>query len=153
MGEVLFYHLTRAPLIETLYTLLDKSLSRGWRAVVQTGMADRLDDLDLALWTSRKEGFLPHGTASMGMETEQPVFLTAGTERPNQPNLVFLVEGAAFDPTEVSGLDRMCLLFNGHDPEETEAARASWRAATAAGLTATYWAEGERGWEKKASNG
>ena len=37
MAEVLFYHLTESTLEDALPPLLEKSLERGWRAVVQTG--------------------------------------------------------------------------------------------------------------------
>ena len=35
MTEVLFYHLQRQPLEAVLPTLLEKSLERGWRALVR----------------------------------------------------------------------------------------------------------------------
>ena len=36
MTEILFYHLQHQPLERVLPTLLEKTLERGWRAVVQT---------------------------------------------------------------------------------------------------------------------
>lgn len=41
MSEVLFYHLTESKLEDALPPLLDKSLERGWRVVVQAGDAER----------------------------------------------------------------------------------------------------------------
>lgn len=35
MTEILFYHLQQQPLEKVLPTLLEKSLERGWRVVVQ----------------------------------------------------------------------------------------------------------------------
>ena len=43
MTEVLFYHLTESALEDALPPLLEKSLERGWRAVVQTGSDERRD--------------------------------------------------------------------------------------------------------------
>ena len=60
MAEVLFYHLTESTLEEALPGLLEKSLERGWKAVVQTGTEERRDALDAHLWTFRDDSFLPH---------------------------------------------------------------------------------------------
>ena len=46
MTEVLFYHLQRQPLEAVLPTLLERSLERGWRAVVQATTDERLASLD-----------------------------------------------------------------------------------------------------------
>ena len=54
MAEVLFYHLQRQPLEAVLPTLLEKSLERGWRAVVQVATDERLAALDDHLWTFSK---------------------------------------------------------------------------------------------------
>ena len=51
MTEVLFYHLTESTLEDALPGLLEKSLERGWKAVVQTGTEERRDALDAHLWT------------------------------------------------------------------------------------------------------
>ena len=65
-AEVLFYHLERQPLERVLPTLLEKTLARGWTAVVQSGSEERLQALDTALWTYSEESFLPHGTKKDG---------------------------------------------------------------------------------------
>ncbi len=46
MAEILFYHLTESTLEEALPGLLERSVERGWRAVVQTGTEERRDALD-----------------------------------------------------------------------------------------------------------
>ena len=53
MTEVLFYHLLRQPLETVLPTLLEKSLARGWRVVVEAASAERVEALDAHLWTFR----------------------------------------------------------------------------------------------------
>ena len=76
MSEVLFYHLTESKLEDALPPLLDKSLERGWRVVVQAGDTERRDALDAHLWTFREDSFLPHGTDEQDFAAEQPVLLT-----------------------------------------------------------------------------
>jgi len=45
MTEMLFYHLQRQPLERVLPPLLEKSLERGWRVIVQTETDERVDAL------------------------------------------------------------------------------------------------------------
>jgi DNA polymerase-3 subunit chi len=147
-AEVLFYHLERAPLERVLPSLLERTLERGWRAVVQSGSAERLEALDLALWTYNDESFLPHGTARDGDPARQPIYLTLGEETPNGAGVRFLVDGA--DMTQFSGFVRIVCLFDGNDPEATGKARTQWQAAKAAGCPVTYWRQSDNGrWEKQ----
>jgi DNA polymerase-3 subunit chi len=148
-AEALFYHLERQPLERVLPSLLEKTLARGWTAVVQSGSEERLQALDTALWTYSEESFLPHGTSKDAHPTLQPVYLTLGDETPNGAGVRFLVDGA--EARSFSGLARLVYLFDGHDPEAVAHARRQWSAARAAGCAATYWQQSESGrWEKKA---
>ena len=83
MTEVLFYHLEHQPLERVLPSLVEKTLERGWRAVVQAGSEERVEALDMLLWTYREESFLPHGTRRDGNPAAQPVYLTTGEDNPN----------------------------------------------------------------------
>jgi DNA polymerase-3 subunit chi len=147
-AEVLFYHLERQPLERVLPSLLEKTLERGWRAVVQSGSEERLEALDLALWTYAEDSFLPHGTRKDGSPADQPIYLTTSDDNPNGAGVRFLVDGAAAASCE--GVARLVYLFDGRDPQATEAARQQWREAKAAGLTVTYWKQTDAGrWEKQ----
>jgi DNA polymerase-3 subunit chi len=94
MTEVLFYHLTESTLEEALPGLLEKSVQRGWRAVVQTGTEERRDALDAHLWTFREDSFLAHGTDREPHAAEQPVLLTTEAENGNDAEIRFIVDGA-----------------------------------------------------------
>lgn len=147
--EVLFYHLEHHPLERVLPSLLERTLERGWRAVVQSGSAERLEALDLTLWTYRDESFLPHGTARDGDPSRQPIYLTTGEETPNGAGVRFLVDGAEAGAFE--GFVRIVCLFDGRDPDATAKARSQWKAARDAGCAVTYWRQTENGrWEKQA---
>lgn len=149
MSEVLFYHLERQPLERVLPNLLERTLERGWRAVVQVGSAERLEALDTTLWTYREDSFLPHGRAGDPHPAEQPIYLTTGDETPNAAGVRFLVDGA--DMTSFDGYVRVVVLFDGNDEEALARARMQWKTVKAAGLAATYWQQTENGrWEKKA---
>ena len=56
--EVWFYHLERATLERVLPDLLEKTLGRGWRAIVRAGSEERLDYINNHLWTYNPNGFL-----------------------------------------------------------------------------------------------
>jgi DNA polymerase-3 subunit chi len=147
--EVWFYHLERTALDQALPELLDKTLARGWRALVRTGAAERLEHLDGWLWSYREDSFLPHGLAGEPMAARQPVLLTTGEDNPNAANALFLIDGA--EPGTLTGFERCILLFDGRDPEAVAQARGRWRGFKTAGHAVSYWKQGaERGWEKQA---
>ncbi len=153
MGAAYFYHLTRSPLEATLPMLLEKALAAGWRCAVRGGSAERLAWLDEKLWLAPEDGFLPHGLAGGPHDADQPVLLTTGTELPNRAACVMAVDGAAVAPEEVRALERVCVLFDGADPEALADARAQWRALTGAGCAAQYWSQESGSWAKKAESG
>ena len=149
MTEVLFYHLEQRPLEQVLPILLEKTLQRGWRAVVQTGSEERSEALSNTLWTWRDDGFLPHGTTRDGNAERQPVWLTHEDESPNGATVKFFVDGAAL--SDVSGLERADYMFDGRDEAAVETARNEWKQIAASDHEATYWQQDENGrWQKKA---
>jgi DNA polymerase III subunit chi len=150
MTELLFYHLQRQPLEKVLPTLIEKSLERGWRVVVQAASDERVDALDAHLWIYRDDAFLPHGTDREANAAAQPVLLTTRDDNPNGANVRFLIEGAGV-PADADGYERIVLLFDGEDPDAVAAARERWTQARAQGLAATYWQADEQGrWQRKA---
>ncbi len=152
MAEVLFYHLTQTPLERMLPELLEKSLQRGWRVLVKGGDSARLDFLNAALWTYRDDAFLPHGTADDPMPADQPVYLTTTDEEPNSADILMLVDGATYPTQNMTKFTRVCLLFDGNDVDAVTAARADWKAVTAAKYPAKYWAQQDGSWAQKAEN-
>jgi DNA polymerase III subunit chi len=150
MTEMLFYHLQRQPLERVLPTLLERSIERGWRAVVQAASEERIDALDAHLWTFRDESFLPHGTWRDAEASEQPILLTIHDDNPNGAAVRFLIDGAPV-PADSHGYDRIVVLFDGEDPEAVAAARERWSAGKAQGFEVTYWQTDEQGrWQRMA---
>ncbi len=149
MTEVLFYHLERRPLEEALPALLEKSLERGWKCVVQVGSPERRDALDAQLWTYNDAAFLPHGTDAQPQPERQPVLLTTTDANANSASVRFLVDGASVP--DASPYVRVVHMFDGRDDAAVAAARERWREAKAAGHTLTYWQQDENGrWARKA---
>ncbi len=147
--EVWFYHLERTGIDQALPELLDKTLARGWRALVRATSSDRLEHLDGWLWSYREDSFLPHGRANEPMADRQPILLTTGLDNPNHGDAVFLIDGA--DAPALDGYKRCVLLFDGRDDAALGRAREQWKRFKAEGLEVSYWRQGaERGWEKQA---
>jgi len=124
LTEILFYHLEQRPLEQVLPLLLEKSLARGWNALVQVGKNNSggkvdaeegpvsakkgqqalLGSLGKALWTFRDDSFLPHcifdPEQSKNEEYDQidyenqPVLLCSGDQNPNIAQIRFYVAGA-----------------------------------------------------------
>ena len=149
MTEVLFYHLQDMTLENVLPPLLEKSLERGWRVVVQSSSEERADALDAHLWTYRDDSFLPHATWRISDAPEQPIVLIASEGNPNRASVRFLVDNAAL-PADCDAYQRLVLVFNGDDGEALAAARSAWADCKTRGFDVTYWQADERGrWQKR----
>jgi DNA polymerase-3 subunit chi len=149
MTQMLFYQLKGQTPEQVLPALLQKSLERGWRVVVQASSEERVEALDAHLWTWRDDSFLPHGTWRDPQAAEQPIVLIASEENPNGAAVRFLVDGADLTQNNAA-YERVVMLFDGDDPEALEAARARWSKAKAEGAEVTYWRADEGGrWQRQ----
>ena len=149
MTEVLFYHLQGTSVENVLPPLLEKSLERGWRVVVQSTSLERTEALDAHLWTYREDSFLPLATWQAADVEEQPVVLSMEDGNPNRANVRFLIDNAAL-PVDPASYERMVLLFNGDDQDALNAARAIWTDCKSRGFDVTYWQADELGrWRRR----
>jgi DNA polymerase III subunit chi len=149
MTEVLFYHLQNMSLENVLPPLLEKSLERGWRVVVQSTSQERTEALDAHLWTYRDDSFLPHAAWRAGDAEDQPIVLMAEEGNPNRANVRFLVDNAAL-PVDSDTYQRLVLVFNGDDGDALAAARGAWVDCKTRGFEVTYWQADERGrWQRR----
>src|SRR4029079_13256925 len=137
------------PIERVLPALVEKSLERGWRVVVQAASEERIKALDAHLWVFRDDSFLPHGTWVEAGAAEQPVLLTVHDSNPNGAAVRFLVDGAPV-PVDAAGYERIVLLGDGNAHEAGAAARARWSEGKAKGFEVSYWQADENGrWQRK----
>ena len=149
MTEVLFYHLQGRTIEQVLPPLLEKSLARGWRVVVQAGSEERADALDGHLWTYRDDSFLPHATWRVADAAQQPIILTAEASNPNAASVRFLIDNAAL-PVDAENYERLVLVFDGEDDDAVAMAREAWKQCKARGFEATYWqADADGRWQRR----
>ena len=147
--EVWFYHLERTGLDQALPELLQKTLARGWRALVRSPEPERLEHLDGWLWSFRDDSFLPHGLASEPLADRQPVLLTAEADNANAAQALFLLDDA--EPGPLDGYERCLILFDGRDEAAVAAARRRWGDLKKVGHKISYWRQSDGGrWEQQA---
>lgn len=147
--EVYFYHLESRTLEQVLPTLLERSLERGWWAIVQASSKERVEALNTLLWTYREDSFLPHGAVSDGAPQAQPIFLTEQDDNPNDAAVRFLVDGAMLD--DPGGYARVVHIFDGQDESAVAQAREAWAKAKEKGFAVSYWQQDEGGrWQQRA---
>ncbi len=150
MTDILFYHLERQPLERVLPVLLEKTLERGWRALVRTQTAERVQAIDECLWNYAEESFLPHASSGEPDPDIEPILVTCGSDEPNRPNILFLVDGSPL-PDDIAPYERIVLMFDGNDEAALNGARGAWKDLRSRGLEGTYWQQNDGGrWEKKA---
>ena len=129
-----------------LAAFLEPELAAGRRAVVLCGSRERLEALNLGLWTYDPASFLPHGSEGDGHAERQPVYLTLAEENPNAASLLVMIDDAEAAAPEA--FEKCSILFDRNDPAVREAARARWRNCLAAGHTPVYWEFSAQGWQR-----
>ncbi|MEP4052074.1 MAG: DNA polymerase III subunit chi [Litorimonas sp.] len=143
-----FYHLEASTLEGVLPGLLEKTLEKGWRALVKLP-EDKLAALDSFLWTFRDDAFLPHGRDDEPQADLQPILLSATTENAKGFDAVFLLDGASV--TDMGGVSRAMVMINGRSQEDISRERARWKALKESGASLAYYQQDDHGrWEKKA---
>jgi DNA polymerase-3 subunit chi len=146
---VMFYHLTRSTVAETLLSLLPRALTQDWRVMIRGTDSGTLAQLDAALWLGPEDGFLPHGLQGGPNDADQPVLIGQGAAT-NGARALALIDGASATADELAVMDRVWVLFDGADDARLQAARAQWKDLGSAGIAAQYWSEDDGRWEKKA---
>ena len=144
--EITFYHLTKWPLERALPKLLERALAQNHKVVVRVPNTDRLAAFNQALWTYDPGSFLPHGVARDGNSKHQPVYLTTGSDVPNEATLLILTGGT--DSDDIGRFTRCFDIFEG-DERSVVNAKKRWTLRSATGYSQTYWQQADDGrWEK-----
>jgi len=148
MTEYWFYHLEASTLEGVLPGLLEKTLEKGWRALVKLPEG-KLAELDSFLWTFRDDAFLPHGRNDEPQAELQPILLSASTQSAKGFDAVFLLDGA--DIADMDGVSRVMIMINGRSQEDIARERERWKTLKTADVDLAYYQQDDRGrWEKKA---
>ena len=150
MTEVLFYHLQNMSLESVLPPLLEKSLERGWRVVVQSTSEERADALDAHLWTYRDE-FVPaacHLARRRCGRSSRSCWRSRRAIRIGA-NVRFLIDNAAL-PADSAAMSAWCCCSTATMPMRLLLRAAPGPTASRADFEVTYWQADERGrWQRR----
>ena len=148
MVDIRFYHLLTRRLEDVLPDFLLKSIERKQNVVVRCADDAQVQRLDEILWVYKSEAFLPHGRIKDGSESEQPIWLTAVDDNPNQAQVLIVTDGRVLPQEHQYSL--CCDLFDGQDDAAVSAARERWKHYKAQGLAVQYFQQDELGkWQNK----
>lgn len=146
-----FYHLQNQTLENVLPKLLEKAYGTGKKILVKIGNEERVEFLNAALWTYEDASFLPHGSKKDGNGALQPIWLTSVDDAPNQPQILFLVDGAEADLEKIPGLERILNIFDGNSETALTQARRLWKEFKDQGCEVFYWQQDNNNrWQQKA---
>ncbi len=139
MPRIDFYHLQKQTLEEVLPKLLEKALTLKQNILIKIGNEERVEFLNSHLWTYNDTSFLPHGSKKDGFASQQPIWLTAEDDNPNNAKLLFLTDGAAVNLENLNNFDRVFNIFDGNNQTSLEQARMFWKNLKAAEFDVYYW--------------
>lgn len=142
-----FYHLVPGQLDTVLARIADRVVSEGERLLVVSADERQRAAIDVALWTTPADGFLPHAREGAGDDAAQPVLIAAEPVAANGARNVALVDGAWREAA--LGFARA---FHFFDDATIDDARAAWRGlAGREGVERRFWKQSEGGrWEQAA---
>ena len=150
MTRIDFYHLQKQDLEAVLPKLLGKAYETGKRIVVKIGNEARVEFINSLLWTFDDTSFIPHGSRKDGNAAEQPIWLTADDDNPNNAEMLFLADGALKSAEEAAAFERVFNIFDGNSHEAVDKARGFWKELKGAGYELHYWQQDDNGrWQDK----
>ncbi len=145
MTRIDFYHLQNQTLENVLPKLLEKAYATGKKILVKIGTDERVEFLNTHLWTFDDTSFIPHGSKKDGFADQQPIWLTAGEDNPNEATMLFLVDGAYCSPNEIEKFERVFNIFDGTSEEALNKARSYWKELKSGGFENFYWKQDDNG--------
>jgi DNA polymerase-3 subunit chi len=153
VAKAAFYHMTMSSAESVLPKLMEKTLQKGKRALICC-KKEQMKLLSAALWSSRQNSWLPHGSAGQDDDDAAlcPIWLAGGIDdNPNQASFFFFLNSVRPDGLEQA--ERVFILFDGRDDEAVGAARGQWKTLKGAGHELSYWTEDNTGkWSETALN-
>lgn len=143
-----FYHLQQSALEAVLPDILEKTLAKGWRALVKVGPCNggaeaEMQRLDKFLWTYKQDGFLPHGRDDEPMADAHPILLSCSSEKSENVDAVILVAGAEMQ--DVASAKRCITILDARNADDRAVARKRWKLVKDAGHKTAYWQQNDHG--------
>jgi DNA polymerase-3 subunit chi len=142
--QIDFYQLTRDPAEMVLPAIAQRIIDNGDRLLIVSNEAAQLDKISSALWSAQPESFLAHGIAGDGIDSAQPILLSATPAPANGATMIALADGEWRD--EALDFLRAFYFF---PPSHTDSARTAWRAlAGKTDIERRYWKQDGGKWRQ-----
>lgn len=125
MTRIDFHSGVEDPLLHTC-KLVRKAVAAGNKVVCHSMDAQRLDDLDRALWAFSPSDFLAHVAITDPLAPQTPVLLSNGQADPPATHMAVLVNLDAQTPSFFSRFERLIEIV-GRDDADKAAARERFR--------------------------
>jgi len=135
-----FYHLERSNLDTELPFIMEGLYAEKKRVLIRTDSPERTDYIGNLLWTYNSDKWLPHGTVKDGRTQKQPIFITEGSDNPNNATVLAVVSGEELDFTapENKAFEHILIIFSAHDMTAKDNARKLWLTAKEKGYELYY---------------
>lgn len=151
MSRIDFYHLQKQTLDEVLPKLVEKAYGTGAKIKIKVGNEARVEFINSLLWTYNEESFIPHGSKKDGFAKEQPIWLSSEDDNPNQSEMLFLVDGADIELSQIGNFSRIFNIFDGNNEVSLQQARDFWKSLSTTDNEKNYFQQDDNGrWNKKA---
>jgi DNA polymerase-3 subunit chi len=149
MTEILFYHLQRHPLERVLPALIEKSLERGWRVVVQAASESGSRRSTRICGPSATTASCRTEPGARSRPAEQPVLLTVDDTIRTARRCGFssMARRCRRMPAVISA---SCSSSTATIPTRSPRRAQRWSEGRAQGFEVTYWQADEHGrWQRK----
>ncbi|HLD95591.1 MAG TPA: DNA polymerase III subunit chi [Alphaproteobacteria bacterium] len=147
--EVIFYGLTLSPLEKALPKLLEKVYESSKRALVIVESLERLQTLNVNLWTYSSGAFLPHlsDQDDMNLQEVQPILLSTQENFINKPTI--LVSTFEYFPKKPEVYEKILYVLDISTPQFLKSTQTLMKRYQDQGALVTFWKQSkEKGWEK-----
>jgi DNA polymerase-3 subunit chi len=148
--EVVLYGLTITPLEKTLPKLLEKIYESKKRCLVLVDSLERLQLLNVTLWTYSSGAFLPHLSEQDDplLQEVQPILLSTTETRVNNPAIVVLTSLKKL--SDQNNLEKIVYVLDVSTPSLLKDSKDLLTTFKQQGHPMTFWMQSkEKGWEKQ----
>ena len=115
MTQIIFYSSAPLRVENTLFTLIEKSLEKGFKSLLLFLDKENCSAIDEKLWTYKQNSFLPHLSEceEISNEIDIPIYLTTKNENPYEAELLFSIDGSI--PDNINNLERLIIIIDAND--------------------------------------
>ena len=115
MTQIIFYSSAPLQVENTLFTLIEKSLEKGYKSLLLFLDKEKCLEIDEKLWTYKQNSFLPHLSEDeeISDEIDIPIYLTTKNENPYEAELLFSIDG--YMPDNINNFKRLIIIIDTND--------------------------------------